>query len=373
MKRCLVYLLCLCCPGLVWAADKTPQQLEQVRQSIQQLHQKIEKNRSQYGHLHQQLRDAERLIGKLAATLEALHAELKAKQRHHTRLTRERSTQEALLLAQRENLAQQIRAAYIMGRQDYLKILLHQKDPATVGRTLTYYDYFNRARVQHIDSISASLERLEILDIDIQQETATIRQLHSEQKQQKKQLESSNQERRKILRTLNQAYTHQTQRLQDLQTDERSLSQWLQQVDSLDLPQDTNDIAFVQLKKHLPWPLRGQLLHQFGEPRGIGSLQWQGLLIGAKTGSKVRAVATGRVVFADWFRNFGQLLIIEHDSAYMSLYGHNQSVYKKVGELVQAGDVIASVGSSGGQQQAALYFELRKQGEPLNPQTWLGP
>jgi len=251
------------------------------------------------------------------------------------------------------------------------RILLNQEDPAKVGRTLTYYDYFNRARVRRIDNISITLERLEVLDLDIQQETQTISQLQAEQQQQKQRLENSNKERRKILRKLNKTYTNQSQRLQELQADERSLDQWLKQVEALDLPQDSKLIPFVQLKTQLPWPLQGKLLHKFGDARGVGTLQWQGLLIAAKTGAKVRSVATGRVVFADWFRNFGQLLIIEHDNAHMSLYGHNQSLYKKVGDLVKTGDVIASVGSSGGQQKAALYFELRKQGSPLNPLKWL--
>lgn len=367
----LSVLLCVWTAN-VWADSLSkPQQLENVRQSIQSLQSQIDKNRSQYGHLHRQLQDEERHIGRLAASLESLAAELKAKQRRHQQLSAEHAEQAILLQAQRQNLAQQIRAAYIMGRQDYLKILLNQEDPAKVGRTLTYYDYFNRARVQRINNISDTLERLEILDLDIQQETQAISLLQTTQQAQKQELETSNQERRKILRQLDSTYANQSQRLKELQDDERNLRQWLQQVESLNLPQNADVVPFLQLKKQLPWPLKGKILHKFGDERGVGSLQWQGLLIAAKTGAKVRAIATGRVVFADWFRNFGQLLIIEHDNAHMSLYGHNQSLYKTVGDLVKSGDVVASVGRSGGQQQAALYFELRKQGTPLNPLAWL--
>ncbi len=352
------------------AADK-PQQLETVQHDIAAVQSQIEDNRSRYGHLHRQLQDAERHIGHLAAQLEELDKELQRKQSRHQELSDERLVQEQLLSAQQQNLARQIRAAYIIGRQDYLKILLNQEDPATVGRTLTYYDYFNRARAQRITDISNALERLEILDLDIQQETSAISSLQQEQQAQKQDLESSNLERRKILQALDQDYRGHSKKLKELQEDERSLSRALQHIKALGLPPDTDYIAFAQLQKHLPWPLEGQVLQSFGDARGIGSLQWQGLLIAAQTGAKVQAVASGRVIFADWFRNFGQLLIIEHDNTYMSLYGHNQSLYKKVGDAVKSGEVIASVGNSGGSQQAALYFELRQQGTPLDPLAWL--
>ena len=258
------------------------------------------------------------------------------------------------------------------GKGDYLKLLLNQEDSALVGRVLAYYDYHNRARTRHINNITEMIDAIAQIQISIQLENDALAQLKTEQLNKRNAIELSRKTRSKIISRLEEHITEQGLQLQSLHQQEKELSSLLA---TLGKAEDTiiffEDIPpFSSLKGKLNWPTQGKLLNRFSSKRKGGALKWQGIKISASPGSEVRAVSTGKVVFADWFRNMGLLMIIDHGEGYMSLYGYNQSLLKKPGDWVVDDEVIAYAGDSGGQSESSVYFEIRHRGEPLNPVLW---
>ena len=270
-------------------------------------------------------------------------------------------------------VASQVRAAYAMGRQEYLKILLNQENPATVGRVVTYYDYLNKARSERIDSLGKTIKQLEQVRNEVEAETRRLSELREKRRQEKLALEQSRQEREQVIAQLKHEINSQDKRLAGMLQDEQQLKALIRALaDALeDIPAEPgNRKPFGTLKGKLKWPARGPVLISYGSPRKLGKLRWQGVMIGAREGQEVHAVAGGRVAFADWLRGYGLMIIIDHGDGYMSLYGQNQSLYKETGDWVEAGEAIASVGDSGGVDQVGLYFEIRKDGHPTDPVRW---
>ncbi|MCP4698638.1 MAG: peptidoglycan DD-metalloendopeptidase family protein [Gammaproteobacteria bacterium] len=368
-------LLCLLISGTAFGASEsreTTDKFKQVQRHIRALQEEMRDTQTQYGQLQRDLKHTEEKIGETAEQLEKLPGQLRARRQSLKALEARKREQEKLRNEQRKTLARQVRSAYITGRQDYLKILFNQENPVSVGRALTYYDYFNRLRVKRIARFNVILERIRVLKSDIRLKTAAIARLLDTQTAKKRKLETSYQTRRGILARLGKALQSQEMELGHLQQDKRRLKMLLGALrENLpDLPALPEHLAFYKRKGKLSRPVAGRILNRYGTSRNIGSLKWQGILISAVLGQKVHSVSAGRVVFADWLRNFGQLLIIEHDDGYMSLYGHNQSLYKKNGDLVKTRELIASAGKSGGQDDPVLYFEIRHKGVPVNPMPW---
>ena len=289
------------------------------------------------------------------------------------RLRRQQKEEARRLEAQQSQLAHEARSAYVMGRQKQVKLLLNQEQPDAVGRMLTYFGYFTRARTDKINVMKASIQRLQVLQGDIEKKTQVLSDLQDTQRARVARLAEQKQLRRKAVSELRQQLAKQGGALKQLQVDERRLQELVHSLQELlaDIPADAaHNKPFKALRGELGWPARGQLSIGFGTPRGDSGLAWQGVLITAPEGGKVHAVAQGRVAFSDWMRGFGLLLIIDHGDGYMSLYGHNQALYKEVGEWVDTGEVVATLGASGGQNRAGLYFELRHKGRPVNPRKW---
>lgn len=354
-------------------ADK----LEQLRQQIHQLRSELDTDQERKQDLQSQLRSTETRIGKVVALLKGLKRQLRRQKRELSKLNKRRQQLRSDLQIQRVNLAQQIRAAYAIGQQEFIKILLNQQDPAAVTRTLTYYDYFHRARLERIKSIDTKLTDLTTVEKRIERKTAQLEKNRQEQSQEKDRLEQTRGERSKVLMGLKQQMQAKGEKLALMLEDQRRLQRLLNRL--ADEPADfLPDLAteqgerksFKQLRGKLSWPSRGRLGNRFGSNRKVGKLKWQGVMIKAPEGTDVIAISHGRVAFSDWLRGFGLLLIIDHGDGYMSLYGGNQSLYKEVGDWVEAGEVIASVGNSGGNQDTALYFEIRHKGKPTNPLKW---
>ena len=350
----------------------TPEQLQALNTRIQALQAQRHTTRSEYDRLQQLLQLSEEEIGNTADKLSALTEELNDKQHILTDLRNRQQNQHIQLAQQRKILAQQIRAAYMVGRQDYLKLWLNQQDPFAVGRVLGYYDYFNRARVQQIEIINKSLEQIQLLERTIQQQTIELNRVLSHQGSKREELAGNYQERQQILTQLANTLEAQDQELKKLQEDKQHLESLLGGLSEVSkvIPPPASNVNFAQLKGQLPKPTTGQVFKQFGESL-IGSLKSQGMMFKAGLGDKVNAVAAGRVVFAQWFRNYGNLVILDHQQGYMSLYAHNRSLYVIAGDWVEAGANLATVGDSGGRDMAALYFEIRYQGSPVNPAGWL--
>jgi septal ring factor EnvC (AmiA/AmiB activator) len=274
---------------------------------------------------------------------------------------------------QREHLASEARTAYAMGRQQQVKLLLNQEQPSAVGRMLVYFGYFSRARLQRIEAISASLEQLRLVEESIARKTASLTDLRASQQRQSERLQEKKRARKQAVAGLSRELENQGGKLKRLKTNEQELQQLVSSLQELlvDIPVDASQQQpFKSLKGKLRWPTRGRLAKRFGSRRGSAGLKWRGVMIEAAEGGDVRAVAQGRVAFSDWMRGFGLLVIIDHGDGYMSLYGHNQALYKEVGEWVDTGEVVAQLGASGGQSASGLYFELRHKGQPINPVRW---
>ena len=371
--RLIVIGLCLWIP-LVLADNSlvaTEEQLRQLNLRIQELQVQVYDNRTQYGRLQRQLQHYEEDIGDLAQHLEMLHSALTNRQNALFDLKQQKLALQNQLKNQRQVLAQQIRAAYIMGRQDYLKLWLNQEDPFTLGRVLAYYDYFNRARSHQIAAIKKTLQRLYRLKQDIELETTNLNQLVANHTAKKNKLLVNYKKRQKILAQLANTLESQTKELKRLQEDKRQLETLLGTLgEAFKIQPKKMPQAFAKLKGQLSSPVPGKVINRFGD-RLVGHLRWQGMLIAAPKGEKVRAVASGQVAFAQWFPNLGLLVIVDHGEGYMSLYGLNQSLYTKTGNWLIALDISATLGNSGGRKISALYFEIRHQGNPKPPRKWL--
>jgi septal ring factor EnvC (AmiA/AmiB activator) len=352
------------------------EELEHLRTRIGELSAALNKAKGQQGALQAQLQATEQAIGRVTRNLRRLGERLEETAGKLERLQEERADIQSKLAAHRSSLTQQVRAAYAMGRQQRLKVLLNQEEPSTVARALIYYDYLNRARAKQIDTAKTNLFALAEVQHQIGREQNELERLRAKRLEEVRDLEVTRETRQTILERLNIEIKTKGRELGRLKQDERELEHLLRALEEAlaDIPAEPGDRQpFVSLKGRLPWPISGRLLARFGQSRRVGNLVWRGVLIGAPVGGEVRAVSHGRVAFASWFRGLGLLLIIDHGDGYMSLYGHNQTLHKETGDWVEAGEVVASVGDSGGQAQAGLYFELRNNGRPVNPRTWCGP
>lgn len=352
-------------------------ELENLRSRIETLRHSLQGAQQQQDDLRTRLADAEQAIAALDARLKEHDAQLQTHTRRLDELEAEKHHLQDELDNQSAALGRQLRAAYILGGQDDLKILLNQEDPARLGRHLAYYDYLNRARMRRIEHYNMNLRQLAAVTESIGQQVASLEILQTAQRDEKQLLELGRQTRTQLLAGLSGEISSQNEELTRLLEDEKRLQALLPTLlkpAAAHAPQSGGDAApFATLKGKLPWPSQGTLIAHYDSPRLGGQLKWRGVLIQAAEGAAVRAIAAGRVVFADALRGFGLLVIIDHGDGYMSLYGHNRELHKKSGDRVEAGETIAAVGLNGAEEPAGLYFEIRAHGEPSNPSQWCTP
>jgi septal ring factor EnvC (AmiA/AmiB activator) len=371
--------LCLVCLTPLGQADEDQdleakaRQLEKVKSRIDSLNRNLRSTESQRDQQSQALRETEQKIGLIARRIRVTDQSLRRQQRQLAELEAERADARLKLDKHQSSLERQIRAAYAMGRQEKVKILLNQQDPAVVSRVMVYYDYFNAARIEQMDRIEESLRELQRIEREIAKEERRLQQLQAKNTNERKQLEAAKRGRKEIIAQLSRQLKDQGNELKVLKDDESQLTSLISNIQQAlsDLPLDPSaHDPFRSRKGKLPWPARGQLVASFGSQRDVGKLKWDGVLIAAPEGREVRAIHHGRVAFADWLRGFGLLLIIDHGDGFMSLYGHNQSLFKETGEWVEPGEVVAQVGSSGGRTRSGIYFGIRHNGKPQNPKSW---
>jgi septal ring factor EnvC (AmiA/AmiB activator) len=374
----MALLLITCLLPLLQAAedaeleDKT-RQLHQVKSRIESLNRALRSTEDQRDVQSRALRETEQKIGQIARRIRVTDQSLKRQKRQLAELEAERADARLMLDNHRTSLERQIRAAYAIGRQEKVKILLNQEDPAVVSRVMVYYDYFNAARISQMEQIEKSLRELKRIEREIAQEERRLRQLQAKNNNERLQLEVAQRGRTEVIAKLSRQLKDQGQELTELKDDESQLTSLIANIQQAlaDLPLDpaAHD-PFRSRKGKLPWPASGSLVASFGSRREVGKLKWDGVMIAAPEGREVRAIHHGRVAFADWLRGFGLLLIIDHGDGYMSLYGHNQSLFKETGEWVEPGEVVAQVGSSGGRTRSGVYFGIRHNGAPQNPKLW---
>ena len=253
-----------------------------------------------------------------------------------------------------------------------MKLLLNQQDPATLGRMLRYYQYLSSYRSENIETVTHNIGELAALKLAVSAEEERLASLAATRRVQLEELNKGLEHRRKLLAALQQKIRSEGSEVARLEQQEKDLQRLVAELGSImaDYPIASQD-PFSSHKGQLTWPVAGELLHDFGQPRASGGLKWNGVVLGAPRGREVRAVYHGRVVFADWLAGLGLLIIVDHGEGYMSLYGHNDTLLKNDGDWVGPGEVIATIGDSGGQLRTSLYFELRKGTKPVNPRSWI--
>ncbi len=351
--------------------EQTKKELAELKNKIKSLQANLKTKRKQQSNAIVQLKRAEKKIATAAKILASTNRQLKSKERTLKKLRQKSKRLEKQRQNQKKALAEQIRSAYMNGKQAYLKMLLNQQDPEKLGRMLVYYDYMNKARSENLNQLKATLNELKRTDLAIQKEIRKLDILRQSKVNETKRLKQLKRKRQLLVKALSKEIVNKTDQLTELQINAEELQQLIDSVretlDQMDFTQPLEGLK--KLKGRLNWPVKGQLLRGFGAVKQ--GQRSSGILIGGKEGKEVVSVHHGRVVYADWLRGFGLLLILDHGKGYMSLYGYNQALYKEVGDWVEKGEAIATLGQSGGQNQPALYFELRLQGKPVNPKKWL--
>lgn len=319
------------------------------------------------------LREQELAIAAIARELHALDEQLADQQERLAALGDQHASLLTQLSARKQDLAALLRSAYALGQHEELKLLLQQDDVAAVARVLAYHRYFQRARIAQLDEVREEMKKLLALEDAIRAQSAQFESTRQARAAESASLERERVQREALVGELDARLKAQGRNLAGLGRDEDELVKLLERLHDVfaDIPQQIKGAeAFASQRGRLRWPLAGRIVSAFGAP-GEGGRPSSGLLLAAKVGTPVAAVARGRVAFADWLRGYGMVIILDHGDGYLSLYGCNESLLKEVGDWVDAGDTIATSGASGGQRSAGLYFELRSDGKPVDPRRWL--
>lgn len=382
--------------------SRTNEELNQVQSGIEAASKNRQRIQLQKNTLNTQLGEVETLYGRTAALLRTLQQQVEQKRQNLSKIQQEMRESKSEVVRQNKELAGQIKAAYAMGKKEKLKLLLNQQDPALSSRMLVYYDYLNKARLTKLAVISESMRHLESLDKQQQHETELLEKNLERKKTEQIAIDRVRQRRTGLLTQLKKDFSSNEQQIIHLKESENKLKNLVSS-----LQRSTNDLAveieqtkksqktvevlsepvkilpdsgdnfsklkgdFSTLKGQLPWPVKGRLTNKFGSVRAESTQAiWDGVLIDAREGTEIRAITSGKVVFSDWLRGYGLLIIIDHGKGYMTLYAFNQSLYRQVGEWVDVGEVIASVGQSGGRSHSGLYFGIRNKGKPVDPLEW---
>jgi len=374
-RRALALLLTGFLGGALVAAPQTDRkkaeaELQAIKTQIGRISSQVSHDQVERDRLTRELRAAELHVGSAREGLERVKGEHAQRSAHRAQLAQEEHRRAIDLANTRATLAAELRAAYLVGREEPLKLLLNEKDPAEAGRMFVYYSYLARARAAQIDAVTVQLGEIERLDHSLALEEARLAELESERQQQLAQLEQARQQRGQVLASLQNESRTRVQNLERLRGQKAGLEKLLHELERAvpSFPVDNND-AFARLRGKLAWPVNGKLLAHFGETRA-GGIKWDGLLVATERGAAVHAICDGRVIYADWLPGLGLLAIVDHGGGYLSLYGHNERLFKAAGDHVTAGDPLAAAGDSGGQDNPDLYFEIRKGGKPVDPRPW---
>jgi septal ring factor EnvC (AmiA/AmiB activator) len=350
---------------------RTQADLAAVNSRIEQIRQQVQRDAVEKDRLNKDLRAAEQSVSDARGALVKVQKERADRVANLLKLSKEKAQRESEREKTRENLAAQVRSAYLMGRHEPLKLLLNQRNPAEIGRNLAYYGYFGRLRAAQISAINQNIAEIEDLGAKITAEELLLAKLEGERTGQLAAMDTARKQRGQALASLERESRDRSTSLKRLEDQQARLERLLQELNRAlaeSSPVDPND-PFAKLRGTLAWPVSGKVTARFGETRA-GTMRWNGLLIAADRGSPVRAVHAGRIVYADWLPGMGLLIIVDHGGGYLSLYGHNETLFRQTGAAVEAGDTIAAAGDSGGRTESGLYFEIRRAGKPVDPVPW---
>ncbi len=373
MKKIALSVLLLFCLTPLFAAKRessSTQKLEVVNQKIQVLQKSLRTDKLNKVQLVNDLASTEKKIGKTAIAITRIDKKLSVLDSKLSLLEKQADVDKAKLDKQTLILQRELGVAYRMGQHEYVKLLLNQQNPSRVGRVMRYLDYISQARLEIMKAIKQTLASLSITQKAIQQKQVSLNQLKQKKINQKQLLEKYKKTRTITLAHLNHLIQSKVEKLSVLRANKRALGALVEKLQKVALRELVSKANFAKMRGRLPWPARGRLLKRFGAPIEHSHLLYNGVLIAAHVGQSVRAIYPGKVVFANWLSGYGLLIIVQHGRHYMTLYGHNQSLYKKKGDLVNEGDLLATVGNSGGNSETGLYFEIRHNGNAENPRHW---
>jgi septal ring factor EnvC (AmiA/AmiB activator) len=373
---CVLPLLLLqAAPGMAeedGLARVKERELERVRERISELKGRMDDRAAERDRITADLQEAEVLISEQRIQLAELERQKAFSENRITEIEAQVREREAELGRETDLLGAQVRAAYTNGRQERIKLLLNQHDPSSLGRMMAYYRYLSEHRGQNIDAVNAHLSELAGLHSDAAGERDRLAALARTREAELARLDKAQGQRQDLLASLKAKMQEEGAEIERLAAEERDLTRLIAELTSIlsDYP-ITSDAPFTELKGALTWPVVGTLLHDFGQPRAGGTLKWNGVVLSAPRGREVRVIYHGRVVFADWLAGLGLLVIVDHGEGYMTLYGYNETTLKSAGDWVAPGDVIATVGDSGGQSRPSLYFEIRQGAKAIDPRAWI--
>lgn len=381
-------LIALLVSSLAGAADAGPRdQLKELRGRIDELQKQLTESEESKSEAADALRETERAISEANRRLFELAGQQRELKSALARLEARKARTLDGVEAQQALLAKLLYHQYLSGQPEPLRLLLNRQDPNEIARQVHYLGYISRARAELIAALRADLSELDRLSVETQVKGQELARLQVDEATQKKQIERERRSHASVLKKVSDQIGRQRKEIVHLKRNEERLAKLVERLarelarpparerrqrnEQLPDPGAAGTGRFEQLKGRLELPVIGELANRYGSPRADSGLSWKGLFIAAQQGQEVRAIAGGRVVFADWLRGFGNLMILDHGDGYLSLYGNNESLYRQVGDTVKMGDPVAAVGATGGNPETGLYFELRFQGKPLDPLTWV--
>ncbi|MGZ8880692.1 MAG: murein hydrolase activator EnvC family protein [Methylosarcina sp.] len=401
MRKKIAICICL----LLWVtysnAELSPknEELNQVRSDIDSVKKKMQQITLQENKLNDQLADIENRYGETASLLRDIKKKVEQKHRKLSSIQQDMEGYRIQIARLSKDLSGHIKAAYAIGQQEKLKLILNQQNPALSGRMMVYHGYLNKIRLKRLAEIENSVKGLNRLSQEQQKEAELLENDLEQKKLEQNALDEFRVQRNKLLDQLADDFSSQEQQLSLLIESENKLEDLIDnlqddegkapdsgqsevQTDSTDIKEETSnseglftpdessmaEVDFFALKGKLPWPVKGKITTN--DNTGQLESMRDGVLIDAGEGTEIHAVTDGKVVYSEWLRGYGLLMIIDHGKGYMTLYAFNQSLYKKAGDRVRAGDIIASVGQSGGRSRSGLYFGIRQNGKPVDPVQW---
>jgi len=349
---------------------RTEANLRSLKERIERIQRQVKEDSAEKDRLTRDLRAAEQSVSKAQAELGKVRSQRTETSAERARLQEERARRVAERDRTQGDLAAQLRASYMMGRSEPLKMLLNQRNLSQFQRNSTYYGYFGRDRANKINLITQNIAEIDVLARQIEEQDNQLAQLEEQRQRRVQELDKARKQRGRVLASLQVESRNRGAQLKRLQSQQQQLERLLAELRRATeaTPFDPND-PFAKLRGRLSWPVAGRIETNYGE-NVAGGLRSNGIEIAADRGANVRAVHEGRVVFADWLSGRGLLIILDHGNGYLSLYGHNEQLFKQAGATVNAGETIASAGDSGGRARPGLYFEIRRSGKPVNPTGW---
>lgn len=345
-------------------------ELKELQLKIKQLQKNIAAKQNSKSQYVKQLRTIEKSIGSLNKKIKNSEAQIKTSKKRLKNLNSQKKQLNKSLTKNKARLKKQIYGAYVQGQSSQLQMIFNQQQPSELQRQLVFYQYIAQQQSHIIQSVNSDIKQLETTQQEITQETAALKKSKAQFIKEQKTLAQDRTKRRSIIKNIDAQLKKQGTYLSSLNEDAEQLKNLISSINEIFKDNTPPEKPFPSLKGQLPWPLEGELKAMYGRLKPLSNLKWQGHVIYAPLGNHVRAIASGRVAYADWLKGFGNIIIIDHGNNYLSLYSHNQSLYKAAGEPVKKGEIISSSGNSGGNKKSGIYFEIRKKGSPQNPSLW---